>query len=181
MRQRPVVLESRGTWNRAARRFKLKFRTETINLTTEFGITRNDESEAWMRVPIGTTEGFINDLQKWRGEYPEDDPVEAQRGQPKDPGGRHGNIMMLDRVVEWNLDDDAGHTLPLTKSITVDTESVKARAKADKISLDEAVFLEKVEIIKVLPLDLFLELANRMLNSKALTDRAEGFSKTSSE
>lgn len=156
----------------------MKFRTETINLTDLFGITRNDGTPAWMSVPIGTTEGFLNDIQKWRGDWPEGHP---EAGEPKDPGGRHGNIMLLDRVVEWNLDDETGRELPLTKSITVDSPEVKALAKKDGISLDEAVFLKKVEIIRLLPLDLFLELANRMVASRPLTERGEDFSKTSSD
>jgi hypothetical protein len=159
----------------------MKFKTETLKLTELFGLTTNDGSDAWLSVPVGTTEGFISDLQQFRGKYPDDHPDEKLRGQEKDPGGRRGNIMLLDRVVEWNLDDDKGSPVPLTRTITIDTPAVKARAKREAISLDDAVFAEKSEIVRMLPIELYLELAQRMLNTKALSERAEAFLKTSSE
>lgn len=131
----------------------MKFRTTRIDLTEKFGITTNDGSTAWVDVPGGVTEGFLNAMQQVRG-------LDAS-GAQKDPQGRLGNLLVLEQVIAWNIDDDKGKVLPL----------VKAVADPDK----------RLAVLGQLPVELFSELASTMIGRPSLSKEAEDFSKASSE
>lgn len=131
----------------------MKFRGERVDLTKRFGWTTNAGEDLWIEIPLGVTEGLVYDMSEAR--KPNTD------GTDRDPGSRQSNLMMLDRIQAWNFDDNAGKPLPLPKD-----------GKNEK---------ERLAILGQMPIDLFKVLAEKMLNSPDLSERAEDFSKTSSE
>ncbi|MGV0984996.1 MAG: hypothetical protein ACOYB2_10605 [Limnohabitans sp.] len=144
----------------------MKFRVDTIDLHKRYGWTTNDGQPIFVKVPVGVTEGFVRDMALLRGTYPDDYADEKLRGEAKDPGNRQANLQVLDLVVDWNFDDEAGKPIPLTNSI-------KPGTKAN----DE----KRLVILSQLPIELPGYLAQITVSSKPMSEQAEGFSKTSSE
>lgn len=131
----------------------MRFRNERVDLTQRFGWTTNDGQPLWIEIPLGVTEGLVYDMGEIRKPNPD--------GTERDPGSRQSNLLMLDKVTGWNFDDANGKILKLTRD-----------AKNER---------ERLEILAQMPIDLFKVLAEKMLNSPDMSERAEDFSKTSSE
>jgi hypothetical protein len=141
-----------GRFNRSARRWKVKFKGERVDLTQRFGWTTNEGLPLWMEIPLGVTEGLIYDMGEIR--KPNAD------GSEQDPGSRKSNLLLLDKVIAWNFDGPDGKPLKLPSA-----------AKTEK---------ERLDILAQMPIDVFKVLAEKMLNAPDLSEKAEDFSKTSS-
>lgn len=133
----------------------MRFRVKRIDLTEELGVETSSGTAAWVEVPLGVTEGFINAVGALRGV--------DEKGEVIDPGARKGNLLMLEQILAWNLDDAKGKPLKLVKDVP------------------EANLEGRLAILSQLPVDLFALLADTMLNGPKMSERAEGNSKTSSE
>ena len=133
----------------------MKFKVETIQLEPVFGWTTNKGEGIYVTIPIGVTEGFVREMADMR-----------ETAQPDDSdGSRAANLKVLDLALDWNFDDDDGKPIPLTRTIKAGTRKGDDR---------------RLEILSILPIELPGYLATRAVQTKALTDQVEGFSKTSS-
>lgn len=103
----------------------------------------------WIELPRSVKEGFLHELGKLgRGKGDPDDPESAV--------GRETNIKVVELISGWNLDDDAGKTLPLVS---------KCKTKA-----------EKERVVAEIPVDILLLVARRISGSVQVPEATKDFS-----
>ena len=132
------------------------------------GFTNEAGETLWISTPRTVKEGVLNRMGK---KTPEGD------------GGRTSNLMLLDLATSWNLDDDDGALLPLTRTLRL--ESFHDQTEADRPegdstwqprSAEQQLRDAKIAVLEQVPSEVLTTLARKVLTRGAnVTERAEGF------
>lgn len=110
--------------------------------------------------PKSLTEGAIEKFQTLQAsEPPADDAPQKELDDWARIANRRANCFLFDLVVGWNVDDDAGVTRPLMKTIVADEE--------------------RFALLSLMPLDFILKLVRKVTASTEVPEATADFSKGS--
>lgn len=156
----------------------MQFKAKRFNLDEdEFGVTNTGEP-LWIVAQSGVTEGFVHDLN------PEGDPAKMEDPVKRDEAVRQSNWKIVGLIRQWNFDDaDTGVTLPLPKDLKesqFEDDPFDSDSDAPRLTAHDKFIAERNRILAQVPIPLFPFLAKELVQGARLTDRQEGFSKTSS-
>jgi len=73
----------------------------------------------WVDMPRSVKEGWINEFaSRTRPSTNGNEPDDGESFQ----SARRANLMLLDMITAWNIDDDKGEVLPLTSTLSKESE-----------------------------------------------------------
>lgn len=125
----------------------------------------------WVEAPRSVPRSFLDEMSSYQ--------VQNRQGRAMTPEetdrARHGELLMLERVTGWNLDDDEGATLPLPRSIKADQFTDDPDDQADGKTAAQKAFAAKMKIVGYVPVEVIAYVSRKITMGDAMNEQTAGF------